>query len=293
MCVSFGLIRFIPGDPVALMLGDMATPENVANMRQALGLNGSLPEQFVSYAAHLLQGDLGTSITTRQSVNAIVGRTLSVTLWLIAVTIAMGIPVAIPVAVLAALYRRSWFGAVFRIVTSVSLATPSFFSGLIVILVFAIVMHLAPVAGYQPEFPGNLYYLWLPALVLNSVLVPVLARVLQSSIVDTLDQEFVETAIVRGLPRQIIVWRYVLRPSLAPTVGLLGYIVGQMLGAVVVVEIVFNIPGIGTALLSEGVLARDYPVVQGIVFVFGLIVVVVNFIADVTAGLIDPRMKAT
>ena len=122
-------------------------------------------------------------------------------------------------------------------------------------------------------------------------MVPILSRVLQSSIVDTMEQEFVETAIVRGLPKSVLVWRYLLRPSLAPTIGLLGYIIGQLLSATVVVEIVFNLPGMGTALVVEGVLLRDYPLVQGIILVFALIVVIVSFLSDMLCGWIDPRTK--
>jgi peptide/nickel transport system permease protein len=122
------------------------------------------------------------------------------------------------------------------------------------------------------------------------VLVPILSRVLQSSIADTMEQEFVESAVVRGLPRRIIFWRYLLRPSFAPTVALLGYMVGALLGAAVVVELVFNLPGIGTALV-DAVLGRDYTTVQSILLIFGIIVVVVSFVADLVSGWLDPRTR--
>lgn len=290
MCIAFALIRFIPGDPVLFLLGDQATEENVRTYREILGLNGSVPEQFLAYTTSLLRGDLGRSLVTRQPVSATVARTLPVTLWLIVTTVAMGLVLALPVAVLAAVYRRTWFGHGFRVATSLSLSMPVFFSGLLAILFFAILLKLAPVAGYEARFPANLGYLWLPALVICGVLVPILARVLQSSISDTLEQEFVETAIVRGLPRWVFVWRYLLRPSLAPTISLLGYMVGQLLGAAVVVEMIFGLPGIGTTLI-DAVLGRDYSLVQGIVFVFGIIVVAVSFLSDLVSGWIDPRTR--
>ena len=270
------------------LLGDQATEANIREYREVLGLNGSIAEQFAGFVGGLLRGDLGRSLVTRQPVTAIVGRTLPVTLWLIGVTVALGLCIALPLAVVAALYRASWFGHLFRIVTSVSLAMPVFFTGLVAIVLFSIRLGLAPVAGYETSFPGNLYYLWVPAVVICGVLVPILSRVLQSSIVDTLEQEFVETAVVRGLPRHILVWRYLLRPSLAPMISLLGYMVGQMLGAAVLVEMVFGLPGIGTALV-EAVLGRDYSLVQGIIFVFGAIVVVVSYLADLVGGWLDPR----
>jgi peptide/nickel transport system permease protein len=291
--VVFVLMRLIPGDPVLMLLGDQATDEQVTYYRELLGVNGSIGQQFVTYVGRLAHGDLGTSILTGQSVLSTVQRTLPVTLWLIIVTVVMALALAVPLGVLAAVYRRTWFGEAFRVVTSVMLATPLFFAGLVLILVFAIRLGLAPVAGYEPGFPQNLHSLWLPALTLCIAQVPILSRVLQSSIVDTMDQEFVETAIVRGLPRRIQVWRYLLRPSLAPMISLLGYIVAGMLGGAVVVEIVYNLPGIGTALVTEGVILRDYPIVQGITLIFGVIVVGINFLADTFSGWLDPRTTSS
>lgn len=290
MVVAFSLIHLIPGDPVLLLLGDQATPENVAELRRALGLNGSIPEQFWAYLTHLVRGDLGTSLATRLSVTSIVARTLPVTLWLVAMTAVFGVILSVPLAIAAALYRGTWYEQLFRIATSMFLGMPVFFSGLLAILLFAITLRLAPVAGYEAPVPGNLRFLWLPALVNCGVLVPILSRVLQSSLVETLEQEFVETAIVRGLPRYILVWRYLLRPSLAPTVALLGYILGQLLGAAVVVEIIFGLPGIGTELVN-GVTGRDYAVVEGIIFVFGFLVVLISFVSDTASGWLDPRTR--
>lgn len=293
MVLSFLLLRFIPGDPVQLLLGDAATDQLVAAYRERLGLNGSLPEQLARYIANVVRGDLGTSLRTGAHVNDTIARGLPVTLWLIAVAEVMTLAMAVPLALAAAVYRRTWFGQVFRVGSSVLIATPVFYSGLLLLLLFSLRLQIAPVAGYSPSFPRNLYYLWLPALTLCGVMVPIIARVLQRSIVETLQQEFVESAIVRGVARLPFIWRYLLRPSLPPTISLLGYMVGQLLSAAVVVEIVFNLPGIGTALIVDGVLVRDYPVVQGIVLVFGLIVVLVGVLSDLLNSWIDPRTRLT
>lgn len=291
MTIAFFLLRLVPGDPVQVLLGDAGTPEAVDAYRRTLGLTGTLPEQYLGYLGNVLRGDLGTSISAGVSVNSTIARTLPVTLWFIVVTMVLALAIAIPLALVAAIYRRTWFGHVFRVGSSILLATPVFYSGLLLLLLFAIQLKIAPVAGYRPTFPDNLRYLWLPALVLCGVMVPIISRVLQSSIIDTLDQEFVETAVVRGLGWLPFTWRYLLRPSLAPTISLLGYMIGQLLSAAVVVELVFNLPGIGTALIVEGVLLRDYPVVQGIVLVFGMIVVVVSFVSDLVSGWLDPRTQ--
>jgi peptide/nickel transport system permease protein len=288
MCIAFALVRMLPGDPVSILLGENATQEAVSQMRELLGLNGSLPEQFVRYVGGLLHGNLGTSIVNRAPVSDLVGRTLPVTGQLVLFTVALTVVISLPLGTAAAIYRRTRFNYVFRVLTSVLVATPLFFSGLLALLLFAIRLQLAPVAGFEPQFPANLAHLWLPALVMCGTLVPVLARVIQTSVVETLDQEFVETAIVRGLSARIRVWRYLLRPSLGPSVGLLGFLTGQLLASAVLAGLVFDIPGIGRALV-QAVLGRDYPVVQGIVFVFGFIVVVVSFFADLVSGWIDPR----
>ena len=287
--IMFSLIRLIPGDPVDLLLGDIATDALRAQYREILGLDGSVFEQLGTSLGKVLKGDLGTSVVTRQSVNSIVKRSLPPTAWLIVVTLFISLLVAVPLALIVSIYRGRWIDKVFQIMSSILLSIPGFYMGLLLILLFAVRLKVAPVAGYIGGFPENLKYLWLPALTISAVMIPILARVLQSSISDTLEQEFVETAIVRGLPRKNFFWRYLLRPSVGPTINLLGYMIGQLLGAAVVVEIVFNIPGIGTALVVEGVLQRDYSLVQGIAFIFGLIVVVISFLSESLSEWLDPR----
>jgi peptide/nickel transport system permease protein len=288
--VAFILLRLSPGDPVLVLLGDRATDELIALYRERLGLSGTPAEQFFSYLGGVFTGDLGESLSTGQDVTAIITRTLPVTLWMVVVTMAMAVGFAVPLALLVALNGSSWVMYLFRSVTSISLATPVFFSALLAILFFSIRLGIAPIAGYEAGFPANLRYLWLPSLVNCGVLVPILSRVLQSSISSTLDEEFAETGIVRGIPRWLWFWRYLLRPSLAPTIALLGYMIGQMMSSAVVVEIIFGLPGIGTQLV-QAVYERDYAVVQGSVMIFGLIVVVVSFLSDVISSRLDPRME--
>jgi peptide/nickel transport system permease protein len=168
------------------------------------------------------------------------------------------------------------------------LAVPVFVTGLILLLVFGVRAGLLPVAGYDPSFPANLRYLILPGVSSGIAVGMVLARILARSVQDTAEQEFVESAIVWGLPRRELFWRYLMRPSLAPTIGLLGYVIGVSLTGTVIVEAVFNLPGVGTYLV-KGVSARDYPVVEGSLLVFGILVVIVHFIADTVSSLIDPR----
>ncbi len=291
MVVSFSVLRLTPGDPALAILGDSATLADIDAMREKLGLNGSVFAQFVDYAGPLLRGDFGSSIVTNQPVLDLIGASLPVTLQLITLTMVLAISIALLLAVPAAKYRFGVFGLFFRVGTSVSLSVPVFFSGQLLMLLVAIRWDLLPTGGYRPGFPGNIEYLLLPALTACGPLVPILVRVLQSSVIDTMGQAFVETAQVRGLAGPRLVWRYLLRPSLAPTIALSSYIVGSLFGAAVVLELVYNLPGIGTRLLAA-VFSRDYPVVQGIALVMGILVVLVNLVADLVSGWLDPRAKA-
>jgi len=291
MVVSFSVLRLTPGDPALAILGDSATLADIEALREKLGLNGSAFTQFIDYAMPLFRGDFGSSIVTDQPVLDLVGASLPVTLQLITLTMVMALTIAVLLAVPAAKYRFGVFGLFFRIGTSMSLSVPVFFSGQLLILLAAIRWDLLPAGGYQAGFPGNIQYLLLPALTACGPLVPILVRVLQSSVIDTMGQAFVETAQVRGLAGPRLVWRYLLRPSLAPTIALSSYIVGSLFGTAVVLELVYNLPGIGTRLLAA-VFSRDYPVVQGIVLVMGILVVLVNLVADLLSGWLDPRARA-
>lgn len=288
MTVTFGLVNLIPGDPAAMLAGDEASPERIEFLREELGLNRPLPERYVAYVTGLLRGDLGESMATGQAVSTIIGRTMPVTAWLVFVTLVMAISLSVPLAILASLLRRTSFNRVLRVVTSVSLAIPGFYMALIFILVFAVHLQLAPVGGYVSDFPENLRYLWLPALASCTTMVPILSRIMESSITQTLDEEFVEAAILRGVPRRRFLPQYVLRPSVGPTIAFLGFVVGGALGGAAIMEIVFNLPGVSSVMVGA-VLGRDYPLVQGAATVLGLLVVLVAFIGDIISERLDPR----
>lgn len=289
MVIAFSLIRLSPGDPVRIALGTEATEEVVTSLRQQFGLDDSFIQQFWSYFTGFFRGDLGFSFFNGRTVTEIVTTHLPVTLMLIALSIGFAIIIAIPVALFVAISKKDSINYLFRASTSISLALPGFFLALVGLLIFGIYFNWAPAAGYEGEFPGNLKYLWLPALVNCGSLVPILSRVLHSSLVDTLDEEFVETGIIRGVKKIRFYWSYLLRPSLAPTVVLLSYMVGVMIGGTVIMETIFSLPGIGRELITA-VDARDYPVVQGIVMIFGLIVVFFSFIGDLMGYLLDRRV---
>jgi peptide/nickel transport system permease protein len=290
MVIAFGLIRLAPGDPVIARLGAEAEPAAIERLRRQLRLDVDPVTQFVEYFLALLRGDLGTSIENGRRVSDIIATSLPVTLWVIAATLMFGLLMAVPLAAAVATARHPSVPYVFRAVTSVFLAIPTFFTALIALLVLGVHYGIAPIIGYTPGFPANLYFVWLPALVICTHLVPVLSRVLYSSIKETMAEEFVETGVVRGVGRLRFYWSYLLRPSLAPSVVLLSYMVGVMVGATVIIETIFSLPGIGRAMVGA-VIGRDYPVVQGCVLLFGLSVVLINLLGDVLASWLDPRLE--
>ena len=289
MVIAFGLIRIAPGDPVLARLGAEAPPEAIDRLRRELRLDVDPITQFAEYTWGLLHGRLGTSIETKRDVMEVILASLPVTIWIICVTIAMALVMAIPLALAVATTRRAVVPYIFRASTSVLLAIPAFFTALIALIVFGLHYGIAPILGYQPGFPANLKYLWLPALVICTHLVPVLSRVLHSSIIQTMGEEFVETGVIRGVSRLRYAWYYLLKPSLAPTIVLLSYMVGVMIGSTVIIETIFSLPGIGRSLVGA-VIGRDYPLVQGIVLVFGLLVVAVSLVGDLLANWLDPRV---
>jgi len=289
MLIAFGLIRLAPGDPVLARLGAEAEPAAIDKLRRDLGLDVDPFTQFVQYVWRMLHGDLGNSIENGREVVEVIATSLPVTMWIIAVTIILGVAMAVPLALYVAMTRRASVPYIFRASTSALLAIPAFFTALIALIVFGLNLRIAPILGYEPDFPANLKYLWLPALVICTHLVPVLARVLHSSIVETMGEEFVETGVIRGVRRGRFYWFYLLKPSLAPTIVLLSYMVGVMIGSTVIIETIFSLPGIGRTLVGA-VISRDYPLVQGIVLVFGLLVVLISLVGDILANLLDPRV---
>lgn len=288
--IAFTLIRLAPGDPAQARLGAAAEPEAVEALRKQLGLDVHPVTQFFNFFRNLLQGDMGTSLQFDREVTDLIFSALPVTLWLIAFSVIISIIIAIPLALFVATSNNIFVAYLFRSSTAIAIALPNFFIALIGILIFSIRYNWAPLLGYVPNFPENLRYLWLPAVVNATTLVAILSRVLYSSIFDTLKEEFVETGVIRGIGRFRFLWFYVLKPSLAPTVVLLSYIMGVMLGTTVIMESVFALPGIGTELIGA-VAARDYPTVQGITFIFGIIVVFFSFFGDLLAYWLDRRVK--
>lgn len=290
MVISFSLIRITPGDPASARLGAGAEIEAVEALREQLGLNVNPFQQFVTYVSGLLQGDMGVSLVNDVDVFDTIKRTLPLTLTYILLSVFFAFIISIPIGTFIGWTKRASIVYIFKSITSVIIATPNFFIAMIAILIFSVQRSWAPVFGYVSEFPTNLKYLWLPVAINTLIMVSIISRVLHTSVVDTRNEEFVETGIIRGVSRPRFFWFYILKPSMAPTVVLMSYMMGTMLGATVILETIFSLPGIGRELVGA-VMSSDYPMVQGILMFFGVITVFISFIGDLVAYRLDRRVK--
>jgi peptide/nickel transport system permease protein len=288
--ITFFMIHLIPGDPARNMLGPRATPERVAELRQALGLDEPLWSQYRRFLTGLVRGDLGTSLYYRQAVGPLVLERLPATVFLIVYSAVIALIVAIPLGIVAAVRRNSWIDQVIRTVSLITLAMPAFWLGVLFILYFGLYHGWFPVGGYGETFPEHVYYLFLPSLTIALAMAPILIRSLRSSMVGNLRAQYATTARAKGLTDSRVVTGHVLRPSLISTVTVLGVNLGFLIGSTVIIETVFAIPGLGFLMVSS-IQARDYPVIQAVTLVMAVLVIAVNLLTDMTYALLDPRVS--
>lgn len=287
--VTFLLVRLLPGGPIETIVGMRASPAALAAAEAQLGLSKPVLVQYLYYVEHLLRGDLGNSLISGTSVRSIVSTHLGVTLSLLAYAVVLVLAIGIPLAVISAYRRNTWADQTIRAGVVCSLGLPSFWIGLLLIAFFGLRLHWFPSGGVGTGFVGFLYYLFLPALTLALTFLAVLVRSLRTSISDIIRAEFVNAARLKGVSGLNILTRHILRIAILPAVTLVGLNLAYLLGATVIVENVFDIPGIGQQLVSA-VLQRDFIVVQGITLIFGIMVLGVSLAVDLIQVSLDPRM---
>jgi peptide/nickel transport system permease protein len=287
--ITFYMIHLIPGDPARNMLGPRATPERVAELRQALGLDEPLPTQYVTFLSGIVRGDFGRSLYYRQAVGPLVLERLPATVFLVAFAAFLALLLAIPLGIVAAVRRNTWIDQAIRTVSLVTLAMPAFWLGVLFILYFGLHLGWFPVGGYGETLPERVHHLFLPALTIALAMAPILIRSLRSAMVGNLRAQYATTARAKGLAERHVVTGHVLRPSLISTVTVLGVNLGFLIGSTVIIETVFAIPGLGFLMVSS-IQARDYPVIQAVTLVLAVLVVFINLCADITYALLDPRV---
>ncbi len=282
----FLMIHMIPGDPAELVAGQMATREDVENVRHALGLDRPLLEQYVTFAGNALTGDFGKSFRTGRPVSEEIFARYGNTLLLGSVALLIAAVVGGLAGIVSAVKRFSWIDNLALVLSILAISTPAFSLGLLLILVFAVWFSVLPMTGFD-----SWSAIVMPAITLSAASTAVICRIMRSSLVEVLDNQYVRTARAKGLREHLVVWRHGVRNAIIPVVTVVGLQLGYLLGSAVVTETVFAWPGLGR-LLVQSILARDFPVVQASVLVVAVTFIVVNIVTDLLYGLLDPRISA-
>jgi peptide/nickel transport system permease protein len=288
--IAFLCIHLVPGDPIRIMLHGRASDAAVAEAYRKLGMDAPLLVQYARFVGNALAGDLGTSIVQRTPVARLLGDRLVPSAFLLGYAALLSVLIAVPLALLAARRRYRLTDHLIRLAGTVSFAMPSFWIGLVLILTFGLTLKWFPISGFGKGFLGHVHHLFLPALTVALFLAPLLIQSLRAAMLEVMTAEYVEVARAKGLSESRVLIKYVLRSALIPVVTILAVNIGWLLSGTVIVEYVFSIAGLGT-LLVHAVSVRDYPVIQGLTVVFGLLVVAVNLLADLGYAVIDRRVR--
>lgn len=288
--VVFFMIHMVPGDPARIYLGTRATPSAIAALHHQWGLDQPLPQQYLSFMSGLVHGDLGKSLLFHGPASEIVVDRLPVTLWLVVYAVILTIVITIPFATVSALRKDHWEDHATRAGSLTALGMPSFWVGIVLLLVLGVQVNAFPVGGFGDGLLGHVYHLFLPAVTLAISLSPLLIRSLRASMIDVLNSDYVVTARAKGVTSTRIVLRHLLPNAAIPTLTLLGVNVGFLVGGTVVIERVYGLSGVGN-LMVDAILARDFTVVQGVTLVFAIGVVLVNFLTDLLYMMLDPRVR--
>jgi peptide/nickel transport system permease protein len=289
----FAILRFMPGDPVVVMLGFEYNAVVVEEMRRELGLDKPPPIQYLEWIIGVLQGDLGRSYFLKRDVTDLLFERFPTTLMLAFASLLVALLIALPAGVIAAVHKGRAVDHLLRLAALAGVSMPNFWLGLLLIMLFAVNLRWLPVGGFVSPLTdplATIAHLILPAITVGTAYAATIARMLRASMVDVLRREYVLVARAMGLRPSVIVWRDAFRNALIPTVTVAGFAFGYMLAGTIITEVIFNIPGVGR-MLYESILARDYPLVQGIVLFNVAIFVLANFLVDILYTLLDPRIR--
>jgi peptide/nickel transport system permease protein len=287
---AFFLIHLVPGDPARVNLPYNASPEVIQQRRVQLGLDRPLVRQYGDFISGAVTFEFGRSMATGESVGSLVARRAIPSFLLVGYSLVLTVLISVPLATLAAVRRGRWIDQAIRAISTVTFVMPWFWLALLLIIVFSLRLKLLPTSGYGDTITQHLIRLTLPALTMALALAPVMMRLLRSTMIETMQSEYIEAARARGLRESRVMFKHVLRNSATSSVTLLGILLGVLLSATVLVEQIFAIPGLGSLLVSA-VRARDFPVVQALTLVFGTAMVVSSLLADLAYAALDPRVR--
>ena len=289
----FLMLRLTPGDPAAILAGDAASSEQIAEIRASLGLDRPLPVQFAIWIGNLARGELGQSYFYKMQVTQLIGQRLEPTMALATLTILFAVVVSIPLGVLAAWRFGGWFDRALMGFSVLGFSVPVFVLAYILIWIVSLQLGWFPVQGYRRLADGFfpfLHHLILPALTLSVIYIALIARVTRASVLEALGEDYVRTARAKGLPEIRVLVRHALANAAVPIATVIGIGIAILIGGVVVTESVYAIPGLGR-LTVDAVLARDFPTIQGVILFFSFIYVLVNLVIDLSYVFLDPRIR--
>ena len=281
----FFMLRMLPGDPAQVLAGQMATPEEIENIRHQLGLDRPIYEQYAVYLSRLVRLDLGRSARTQNPVIDEIWARLPNTLLLASVAITLACLFGIPAGIISAVRPYSWVDYLVTLSALFGISMPVFWLGLMLVVLFSIMLKWLPAGG-----TGSWQHVILPSITLAAFVVAFIARMTRSTLIETLSQDFTTTARSKGLPEKVVIVKHALRNALIPIITVVGLQFGLLLGGAVLTETVFAWPGLGR-LIVDSILARDYPVIQGIILMSSGVYLVINLIVDISYRFFDPRIE--
>ncbi len=286
--LAFAVMDLAPGDTAELIAfaryGEQLTPREIERVRQTEGLDAPLPARYVRWLGHVVHGDLGTSLTTGESVTSEISHRLPATAQLAAASILIALLIGISAGIISATQRDTAIDSISRLSAILGVAMPNFWLALLLILLFSLTL------GWLPSFgKGDIRYLILPALTLGTGMAALLARIMRSSLVEVLAQDYIRTARAKGLSEYAVVFKHALKNALIPPVTIAGLQFGRLLEGAVIVESIFGWPGLGR-LLVESIFTRDFAMIQGCVLVTAMLLAVINLLVDISYAWLDPRI---
>jgi peptide/nickel transport system permease protein len=291
--ITFFLLHLAPGDPAVIMAGEEATPEQVAEVRRALGLDKPVMEQFVHWVGRLASGDLGTSIFSQKSIGSLIAPRIQPTLSLAILSLSISILVGVSLGALAAWKAGHLLDRLVMFIAVLGFAMPVFWLGFLLIWAFAVNLRIFPAVGFVPISDGVIPFLrsmTLPALANGFPGIALMARMTRSSMMEVLREDYIRTARAKGLSEIVVYVRHAFKNASIPVVTLIGLVFGALIGGTVVTESIFAIPGLGR-LTIDAVVRRDYPIVQAMLMIVALLYVLVNLVVDLTYAFLDPRIR--
>jgi peptide/nickel transport system permease protein len=291
--LTFLMIHLTPGDPVRLMLGEDATKEAIEALNQKLGLDQSLPVQYLRWLGNVLTGDMGQSIRSHQSVLEAVGERLPVTLELSVLSMVIAVLLGIPTGIIAAIRRNSAADVASTTLALTGISIPNFFLGIVLILIFSEWLGWLPPSGYVPFLDDpiqNLKLMIMPSFALGTALAGTISRMMRSSLLEVLGADFVRTARAKGLTERSAILGHAVKNALLPVVTIIGLQTGTVLGGAILTETIFALPGIGR-LVVDSIFARDFPIVQGVILFLALVRILSSLLTDIIYALLDPRIS--